>query len=128
MVSRACTGLSFHHLTFSASRLLLKYATRDTIDLLAKGTGGVVEVRLAIEQYEEKSPVYGLVQYRRRKVVLKYVPEGTSRLLQGEPGHLAGLIIAILTLYQHALPSNSNQSWKSSLLTIPSSALPCLRS
>jgi hypothetical protein len=64
-------------------RFLLKYVTRDTIDLLARGTGGVVEVRIAIEGYEEKSPVYGLVQYRRRKVVLKYVPEGTSRLLQG---------------------------------------------
>ncbi|ERF73351.1 hypothetical protein EPUS_08293 [Endocarpon pusillum Z07020] len=61
---------------------LLKYVTRDTIDLLQRGTGGVVEVRIAIEAYEEKSPVYGLVQYRRRKVVLKYVPEGTSRLLQ----------------------------------------------
>jgi hypothetical protein len=61
----------------------LKYVTRDTIDVLQRGTGGVVEVRIAIEQYEEKSPVYGLVQYRRRKVVLKYVPEGTSRLLKG---------------------------------------------
>lgn len=89
MVSRASTCLCTHRLTFSASRLLLKYATRDTIDLLAKGTGGVVEVRLAIEQYEEKSPVYGLVQYRRRKVVLKYVPEGTSRLLQGGLHQLA---------------------------------------
>jgi hypothetical protein len=43
----------------------------------------VSEARLAVEKYEEKSPLYGLVQYRRRKVVLKYVPEGTSRLLQG---------------------------------------------
>lgn len=43
----------------------------------------MAEVRIAIEQYEVKSPIYGLVQYRRRKVVLKYVPEGTSRLLQG---------------------------------------------
>lgn len=42
------------------------------------------EVRSVIEKYEEKSPLYGLVQYRRKKVILKYVPEGTSRLLQGE--------------------------------------------
>lgn len=62
--------------------LLLKYVTRDTIDLLQSGVGGLGEVTSAIEQYEEKSPVYGLVQYRRRKVVLKYVPQGTSRLLQ----------------------------------------------
>ena len=64
-------------------RLLLKYASRDTVELLGGGTGGVGEARLAIEKYGEKSPLYGLVQYRRRKVVLKYVPEGTSRLLQG---------------------------------------------
>jgi hypothetical protein len=57
----------------------------------------VVEVRIAIEQYEEKSPVYGLVQYRRRKVVLKYVPEGTSRLLQGTPSTLESSRILKLT-------------------------------
>lgn len=67
-----------------AVRFLLKYANRDTVELLDKGTGGVSEARSAVERYEEKSPLYGLVQYRRKKVVLKYVPEGTSRLLQGE--------------------------------------------
>jgi hypothetical protein len=56
---------------------------RDTVELLGRGTGGVSEARVAVENYEEKSPVYGLLQYRRRKVILKYVPEGTSRLLQG---------------------------------------------
>ncbi|OAG44959.1 hypothetical protein AYO21_00921 [Fonsecaea monophora] len=61
---------------------LLKYVNRDTVELLSKGTGGVQAVRGVIEQYAEKSPLYGLVQYRRKKVVLKYVPEGTSRLLQ----------------------------------------------
>ncbi|KIX08268.1 uncharacterized protein Z518_02924 [Rhinocladiella mackenziei CBS 650.93] len=61
---------------------LLKYVNRDTVELLKKGTGGVQEVKSVIEQYEDKSPLYGLVQYRRKKVILKYVPEGTSRLLQ----------------------------------------------
>lgn len=70
-------------LTISQYRFLLKYASRDTVELLGKGTAGVSEARLAVEEYEEKSPLYGLVQYRRRKVILKYVPEGTSRLLQG---------------------------------------------
>jgi hypothetical protein len=70
-------------LTISQYRLLLKYASRDKIELLGKGTAGVSEARLAVEEYEEKSPLYGLVQYRRRKVILKYVPEGISRLLQG---------------------------------------------
>ncbi|KEF53113.1 uncharacterized protein A1O9_11021 [Exophiala aquamarina CBS 119918] len=61
---------------------LLRYASRDTVELLKKGSGGVQEARTVIQQYEEKSPLYGLVQYRRKKVILKYVPGGTSRLLQ----------------------------------------------
>ena len=70
-------------LTSNRSRLLLNYTARDEVSLLRAGSGGVVEVRDAISQYEAKSPLYGFVQYRRRKVLLKYVPEGTSRLLQG---------------------------------------------
>ncbi|KAL6244059.1 hypothetical protein RBB50_008928 [Rhinocladiella similis] len=61
---------------------LLKYVNRDTVELLQKGIGGIQEVRGVVERYEEKSPLYGMVQYRRKKVILKYVPEGTSRLLQ----------------------------------------------
>ncbi|EXJ84476.1 hypothetical protein A1O3_05144 [Capronia epimyces CBS 606.96] len=61
---------------------LLRYINRDTVELLKKGTGGIQEVKSVIEQYEEKSPLYGLLQYRRKRVILKYVPEGTSRLLQ----------------------------------------------
>ncbi|KAL1966795.1 hypothetical protein VTN77DRAFT_3760 [Rasamsonia byssochlamydoides] len=61
---------------------LLKYASRDEVTLLGRGTGGVPEVRTAVEGFEDKSPLYGFLQYRRRKVVLKYVPEGISRLLQ----------------------------------------------
>lgn len=60
------------------------------MEVLKKGTGGVQEVRGVIQQYEEKSPLYGLVQYRRKKVVLKYVPGGTSRLLQGMSGCTIG--------------------------------------
>lgn len=51
--------------------------------LLGKGVGGLVEVKETVDQYDEQSPLYGFVQYRRRKVVLKHVPEGTSRLLLG---------------------------------------------
>jgi hypothetical protein len=68
------------------TRFLLKYVSRDTVELLGKGTGGVPEVQKVIAGYEAKSPLYGLVQYRRKKVILKYVPDGTSRLLQGEFG------------------------------------------
>ncbi|OXV05536.1 hypothetical protein Egran_06697 [Elaphomyces granulatus] len=62
--------------------LLLKYLARDEVALLGRGTGGVSEVRSTIEGYHDKSPLYGFLQYRRRKVVLKFVPEGISRLLQ----------------------------------------------
>ncbi|OSS43342.1 hypothetical protein B5807_11925 [Epicoccum nigrum] len=61
---------------------LLKYTTRDAVDVLTTGTGGAHEARAAVAQYEDKSPLYGLLLYRRRKVLVKYIPEGTSRLLQ----------------------------------------------
>ncbi|KAF2004300.1 hypothetical protein P154DRAFT_427133 [Amniculicola lignicola CBS 123094] len=61
---------------------LLKYVSRDAVEVLARGTGGAAEARGTIAQYEDKSPLYGFLLYRRRKVLIKYVPEGTSRLLQ----------------------------------------------
>jgi hypothetical protein len=45
----------------------------------------VPDVRATVEGYEDKSPLYGFLQYRRRKIVLKYAPEGMSRLVQGKP-------------------------------------------
>ncbi|KAE8374073.1 hypothetical protein BDV26DRAFT_284583 [Aspergillus bertholletiae] len=63
--------------------LLLQYVSRDEVALLDRGTGGVPDVRNAIDSYDEKSPLYGFLQYRRRKVVLSYLPEGISRLVQG---------------------------------------------
>jgi len=51
--------------------------------VLARGTGGAAEARSAIAQYDEASPLYGFVLYRRRKVLIKCVPDATSRLLQG---------------------------------------------
>ncbi|KAI9158953.1 hypothetical protein HJFPF1_06956 [Paramyrothecium foliicola] len=62
--------------------IILKYASRDEVELLSRGTGGVVEVRKAITEYEETSPLYGFLKYRRRNVVLKYLPDGCSRLIQ----------------------------------------------
>ncbi|KAK8172080.1 hypothetical protein BKA80DRAFT_306695 [Phyllosticta citrichinensis] len=61
---------------------LLKYASRDALDVLSLGTAGVNEARAALLEYEENSPLYGLLHHRRRKILLKYIPEGTSRLLQ----------------------------------------------
>ncbi|KAJ5678023.1 uncharacterized protein N7477_003656 [Penicillium maclennaniae] len=62
--------------------ILLHYTARDEVALLDRGTGGVPEVRNAIDNYEEISPLYGFLQYRRRKVILRYMPEGLSRLIQ----------------------------------------------
>lgn len=65
-------------------RFLLKYASRDEIELLGRGNGGIVEIRNAIASYEEPSPLFGFLRYRRRNVVIKCVPEDCSRLVQGE--------------------------------------------
>lgn len=67
-----------------ALRFLLKYASRDEVDLLGRGNGGVAEMRNAIAEYEETSPLYGFLRYRRRNVLIKYLPEDCSRLIQGE--------------------------------------------
>ena len=64
--------------------LLLKYMSRDEVELLKAGGNGASEARDAVTQYEEISPLFGFLQFRRKKVLLKYVPEGTSRLLQGQ--------------------------------------------
>ncbi|KAH8178726.1 hypothetical protein LIA77_00245 [Sarocladium implicatum] len=61
---------------------VLKYATRDEIDLLDSGSGGLPELRKTVESYEETSPLFGFLRYRRRVVIIRYVPEGCSRLIQ----------------------------------------------
>lgn len=74
-------------LTCFTYRFLLKYVLRDEVDLFERGNGGIVEVRNAIAHYEEDSPLFGFLRYRRRNVLIKYVPEGCSRLIQGAPKH-----------------------------------------
>ncbi|XXH04952.1 hypothetical protein Hte_011375 [Hypoxylon texense] len=61
---------------------LLKYANRDEVELLGRGNGGIVDIRGAIASYEETSPLYGFLRYRRRNVLIKYQPEDCSRLVQ----------------------------------------------
>ena len=43
-----------------------------------------MEIRNTIAQFEEPAPLYGFLRYRRRNVLIKYVPEECSRLVQGE--------------------------------------------
>lgn len=64
-------------------RFLVKYISRDEVELSGKGNGGIVEIRNAIASYEEPSPLFGFLRYRRRNVLIKYVPEDCSRLVQG---------------------------------------------
>ncbi|KAL3464177.1 hypothetical protein BJX64DRAFT_286602 [Aspergillus heterothallicus] len=69
-------------LTEAGGWFLLRYVSRDEVALHERGTGGVPDVRNAIENYEECSPLYGFLQYRRRKVVLSYLPDDLSRLVR----------------------------------------------
>ncbi|KAL8332360.1 hypothetical protein RB593_002590 [Gaeumannomyces tritici] len=61
---------------------ILQYSGRDAVELLGMGSGGIVEIRNAIAQYEEPSPLYGFLRYRRRNVIVKYLPDNCSRLVQ----------------------------------------------
>ena len=65
------------------NRFVLKYATRDEIELLDSGSGGLPELRKVVENYDETSPLFGFLRYRRRVVIIRYLPEGCSRLIQG---------------------------------------------
>ncbi|KHJ34721.1 putative gpi-anchored cell surface glycoprotein [Erysiphe necator] len=61
---------------------LLKYASRDKVDLLARGDSGTVEMQETIARYEDSSPLFGFLRFRRKSVLIKYVPGGCSRLVQ----------------------------------------------
>ena len=61
----------------------MQYASRDEVELLAKGANGAQEMREHIAQAADDSPLYGFLRYRRRNILLKYLPEGTSRVLKG---------------------------------------------
>lgn len=64
-------------------RFLLKYVSRETVEVLARGSGGAPEARTAIAQFEENAPLYGFMLYRRRKVLITYIPDAASRLIKG---------------------------------------------
>ncbi|PBP23358.1 prolipoprotein diacylglyceryl transferase [Diplocarpon rosae] len=61
---------------------LLKYASRDEVELGGQGNGGIEELRDTLARLNESSPLFGFLRYRRRNVVIKYVPEECSRLVQ----------------------------------------------
>ena len=65
------------------ARFMLQYSSRDAVEIYKQGAGGVGEFRTELVNYTIKSPLFGFLLYRRRKVLIRYVPDGTSRLLQG---------------------------------------------
>lgn len=70
-----------HHLWFF--RFWIKYISRDEVELLASGTNGTEGMRLAAYTQPDDSPLYGFIKFRRRAVLVKYVPDGTSRVVKG---------------------------------------------
>jgi hypothetical protein len=72
-------------------RFLLYYTSRDTVDVLAQGTKGLADMRDVAENYYngtrtpegQTGPLYGMIDFRRRKILVKLVLEGTSRLVKG---------------------------------------------
>lgn len=42
-------------------------------------------MRNAVSAYDDTSPLYGFLKYRRRNVIVKHLPEDCSRLIQGGP-------------------------------------------
>jgi hypothetical protein len=86
------------------NRFLLKYASRDEVELLERGHGGIVEIRNRIAEYEDNSPLYGFLRYRRRNVIIKYLPEDCSRLIQGMLRHY-------IPLPSRLLPASVTRIW-----------------
>lgn len=61
---------------------LLKYASRDKIQLFARGSHGTTEMQDAIAKHEESTPLFGFMRFQRKSVLIKYVPDECSRLVQ----------------------------------------------
>ncbi|KAK6533517.1 hypothetical protein TWF694_002456 [Orbilia ellipsospora] len=61
---------------------LMKYETRDDIVLLGKGASAVKDMRELISHEPDDSPIYGFIRYRRRNILIKLVPDNTSRVLK----------------------------------------------
>jgi hypothetical protein len=80
-------------LTLRGARFLVHYVSRDEVDVLSQGTKGVAELREAAEKYYNGSaeaeaetktgPLFGMIDFRRRKVLIKLVPDDTTRLIKG---------------------------------------------
>lgn len=69
-------------------RFLLYYTARDVVDVLSQGVKGIAEMRQAAEAHcnndgPPPTPLFGMIHFRRRKLLVKLVLEGASRLIKG---------------------------------------------
>jgi hypothetical protein len=82
MPSQACASLT-------GPRFLLHYTARDVVEVLSQGVKGIAEMRQAAEVHcgntdgPPPTPLFGMINFRRRKLVVKLVLEDASRLIQG---------------------------------------------
>ncbi|KAI5807060.1 hypothetical protein EDC01DRAFT_11747 [Geopyxis carbonaria] len=60
----------------------IKYTSRDEVELLTRGNNGAEEMRAIAVDQPDDSPLYGFIRFRRRSVLVKLIPEGTSRVLK----------------------------------------------
>ncbi|RKF54799.1 putative gpi-anchored cell surface glycoprotein [Erysiphe neolycopersici] len=65
-----------------AGWFLLKYASRDKIELFARGSFGTSELQDAIAKHEDSTPLFGFMRFQRKSILIKYVPDECSRLVQ----------------------------------------------
>ncbi|KAF2416269.1 hypothetical protein EJ08DRAFT_654765 [Tothia fuscella] len=102
---------------------LLHYTSRDTVDVLAQGAKGINEMRTAADgcyamsEQGKHSPLYGMIDYKRRKVLLKLVAEGTSRLIQARVQVHWTYVTAKFAKHETIFESTSTEQWNDSNLT-----------
>ncbi|KAJ5488990.1 hypothetical protein N7539_003880 [Penicillium diatomitis] len=109
---------AYHHaLADAGGWFLLHYTARDEVALLDRGTGGVPDVRNAVDNYNEVSPLYGFLHYRRRKVILRYMPEGLSRLLLARSNVQFQSMLDKFTPHDTVLPITSASDLNESALS-----------
>ncbi|KAI5290365.1 hypothetical protein KEM54_001731 [Ascosphaera aggregata] len=105
---------------------LLQYTSRDTAALLSSGSG-VSQIHDVVEQYTERKPLFGFLNFWSRKVVLKIVPDGTSRLYLVRLSVQFSSVLESFehdTIYELSSPSELNELSLNAVVFPAGSALP----
>ncbi|RPA79186.1 hypothetical protein BJ508DRAFT_328593 [Ascobolus immersus RN42] len=61
---------------------LIKYVSRDEVELLAQGANGAPEMRGHLANEPDDAPLFGYIRFRRKNVLVKYIPEAASRVIK----------------------------------------------